>query len=110
MLPFIFHPDEEKVKRISLSALDVLKTPEKPSKLELNQSPTPAKNDGVRFSRVSFRLQNEVIDGDEIEAEADVEVKAILRSNNKDLDINKVYTCLTAFFLVSNRRCLVQES
>lgn len=81
--------DEEKVKRISLSALDVLKTPEKPSKLELNRSPTPAKNDGVRFSRVSFRLQNEVIDGDEIEAEADVEVKAILRSNNKDLDINK---------------------
>lgn len=97
---FMFSPDEEKVKRTSLSALDVLKTPDKPSKLELNQSHTLAKNDGMRFSRVSFRLQNEVIAGDEIEAEADGEVKAILHSNNKDLGINKVHTGLTAFFLV----------
>ena len=35
------------------------------------------KNDGMRYSRVSFRLENEVFGGDENEAEADREVQAI---------------------------------
>lgn len=43
-----------------------------------NQDRTPTgKNDGMRYSRVSFRLENEVFGGDENEAEADREVQAI---------------------------------
>ena len=68
------------------SAWGILKSPDKGSNLRrqdpnlarTNQDPTPAdKNDGMRFSRVSFRLENEVFGGDELEAEADSEVKAI---------------------------------
>lgn len=62
-----------------------------------NQNPTPAAaasggNDGLRFSRVSFRLENEVFG--EIEAEADREVEAITGTDggspgldNEELDI-----------------------
>lgn len=43
-----------------------------------NQDRTPTgKNDEMRYSRVSFRLENEVFGGDENEAEADREVQAI---------------------------------
>ena len=68
------------------STWGILKSPDKASKMR-EQHSTPAGrnndpnltggNDGLRFSRVSFRLENEVFGGDEIEAEADREVEAI---------------------------------
>jgi len=64
------------------SAWGILKSPDKVSKLK-EQDPSPAgKNDALRCSRVSFRLENEVFGGDdgeesEIEAQADREVEAI---------------------------------
>ena len=77
------------------STWGILKSPDKASKMReqhsipvtKNLDSTPAGrnndpnltggNDGLRFSRVSFRLENEVFGGDEIEAEADREVEAI---------------------------------
>lgn len=64
------------------TAWGILKSPDKVSKLkEPDLSPT-GKNDTLRCSRVSFRLENEVFGGDdgeegEIEAQADREVEAI---------------------------------
>lgn len=77
------------------SSWGILKSPDKASKMREQHSTPVTKNldstlagrnndpnlaggnDGLRFSRVSFRLENEVFGGDEIEAEADLEVEAI---------------------------------
>ena len=67
---------------IPQSTWGILKSPERLNKLR-EQDPSPAgKNDALRCSRVSFRLENEVFgeeDGEarEIEAQADREVEAI---------------------------------
>ena len=64
------------------SSWGILKSPDKISKLkEPNISPD-GKNDTLRCSRVSFRLENEVFGGDDeeegdVEAQVDREVEAI---------------------------------
>ncbi|XP_068685368.1 ankyrin repeat and MYND domain-containing protein 1-like [Montipora foliosa] len=75
--------DEEKLEVTSLSAFGDLKSPEKPSLLRPDKEPIPdGKNDKLRFSRVSFRLENEVVGGDEIEAIVGHEVSAVHRLND----------------------------
>lgn len=64
------------------SAWGILKSPEKVSKLKEHDLSPAGKNDTLRCSRVSFRLENKVFGGDEgeedeIEAQADREVEAI---------------------------------
>jgi len=73
----------------------ILKTPDKVNKLR-EHDPTPAgrnhdlasaeKTDVMRYSRVSFRLDNEVFGGDEVEAEADREVEAITGTGGESPD------------------------
>ena len=88
------------------STWGILKSPDKASKMRGQHSTsvarnlysTPAgrnndpnlagENDGPGFSRVSFRLENEVYGGDEIEAEADREVEAI---TGADGEIRGIY-------------------
>lgn len=88
------------------SAWGILKSSDKVSKLK-EQDPSPAgKNDTLRCSRVSFRLENEVFGGDdgeesEIEAQADREVEAITGTGGESpgvdnkarikLRVNKVF-------------------
>ena len=70
------------------SAWGILKSPDKVNKLK-EHDPSPAgKNDTLRCSRVSFRLENEVFGGDdgeerEIEAQADREVEAITGTSDE---------------------------
>ena len=70
------------VEGTSHSAWGILKSPDKVNKLK-EHAPSPAgKNDTLRCSRVSFRLESEIFGGDdgeerEIEAQADREVEAI---------------------------------
>lgn len=64
------------------SAWGILKSPDKVNKLKEHDLSPVGKNDTLRCSRVSFRLENEVFGGDdgeerEIEAQADREVEAI---------------------------------
>ena len=64
------------------SAWGILKSPNKINKLKEQDPALAGKNDTLRCSRVSFRLENEVFGGDdreerEIEAQADREVEAI---------------------------------
>lgn len=64
------------------SAWGILKSPDKVNKLKEHDLSPAGKNDTLRCSRVSFRLENEVFGGDdgeerEIEAQADREVEAI---------------------------------
>ena len=77
------------------SAWGILKSPDKVNKLR-EHDPTPAgrnhdlasaeKTDVMRYSRVSFRLDNEVFGGDEVEAEADREVEAITGTGGESPD------------------------
>ena len=78
------------------SAWGILKSPDKVGKLK-EKNPSPAgKNDTLRCSRVSFRLDNEVFGGDdgeesEIEAQADREVEAITGTGGESPGVdNKV--------------------
>ncbi|XP_078381796.1 ankyrin repeat and MYND domain-containing protein 1-like isoform X2 [Oculina patagonica] len=71
------------------SAWGILKSPDKVSKLKEHDLCPAGKNDILRCSRVSFRLENEVFGGDdgeegEIEAQADREVEAITGTGGVD--------------------------
>ena len=91
--------DVHKSKGTSQSAWGILKSPDKGNKLRdqdpslarTNQDLNPAdKNDGMRFSRVSFRLENEVFGADDLEAEADSEVKAITGTDGESPGVDEV--------------------
>ena len=89
----------QKSEGTSQSAWGILKSPDKGSKLR-DQDPSLArtnqdrntadKNDGMRFSRVSFRLENEVFGADDLEAEADSEVKAITGTDGESPGVDEV--------------------
>ena len=69
-------------EEIPHSAWGILKSPDKVNKLKEQDPSLAGKNDTLRCSRVSFRLENEVFGGNdgeerEIEAQADREVEAI---------------------------------
>ena len=96
----MYFSDEEELEVTSLSAFGDLKSPEKPSLLRPEKQPMPdGKNDKLRFSRVSFRLENEVIGVDEIEAIAGHEVSAVHRLNdNYHGSDNEVHVGFLNFF------------
>ena len=74
---YLLFSEAQRPEANTQTAWGILKSPDKISRLK-EQDPSPAeKNDGLRYSRVSFRLENEVFGGDEVEAEADREVEAI---------------------------------
>ena len=58
----------------------------------------------MRYSRVSFRLENEVFGGDEIEAEADREVEAITGTDggspglDDEVGYSAIYFVFVCFF------------
>ena len=84
------------------SSWGILKSPEKVNKLKEQDTSPAGKNDTLRCSRVSFRLENEAFGGDhreerEIETQADREVEAITGNGGEspgvddEVSIKKLY-------------------
>lgn len=77
------------------SAWGILKSPDKVNRLKEQDASPAGKNDTLRCSRVSFRLENEVFGGDdgeerEIEAQADREVEAITGTGGESPGVDEV--------------------